>query len=62
MTKYTIEFIRDCWLKYGIFNVNEITGILIFIKDSKFRVKEEIIESILSEIRNSTGDEINRDS
>ncbi len=46
----TVGFVRLCCCHHKIFNKEEAKLILIMIKNSKFRVKKEIVEKAIGEI------------
>ena len=47
----TIGFIKDCCCTYSIFSKEEGINILTLIKQSRFRIKGEMIDSIIGVIR-----------
>lgn len=46
----TVGFIRLCCCEYDVFNKEEAKSILMMIKNSRFRVKKEIVEKTIEDI------------
>lgn len=49
--EWTISFLSNCYILYSIFPKKEIISILEMIQNSKFRVKKEVVEETIEQIR-----------
>lgn len=54
--EWTINFLKKCNTDYKLYSKEEIISILQLIQNSKFRVKKEIVENVIKQIRRSTND------
>ena len=47
----TVSFTKNCYMRYNVFTQEETLIILELIRESKFRIEDDIINKVISEVR-----------